>query len=103
MARPLRVLLAGAWRFEIFEASFAAALDRRGVDVRRFSWDAHLGGALGRVQEKWMLPWPAVARATRDLIRAAVEAQPDVVFVWRGTLVDAETARTLRRRTNAIL
>jgi hypothetical protein len=98
-----RVLLAGAWRFDIYERAFAAALERRGVDVHPFSWDGHLRGPLGRAQEKWLLPGPGLARANRDLVRAAVELRPDVIFIWRGTIVDAATVAELRRATGAIL
>jgi spore maturation protein CgeB len=103
MTAPLRVLLAGAWRFEIYEAAFAAALERRGVDVRRFSWDPHLRGVMGRVQEKWMLPGPDIARVNRDLLVAAADARPDVVLIWRGTVVDRATVEALRGRTGAVL
>jgi hypothetical protein len=97
------VLLAGAWRFEIYEAAFAAALERRGVAVHRFSWDGHLRGPIGRAQEKWLLPGPGLARANRDLVRAAVALRPEVIFIWRGTIVDAGTVRALRRATGAML
>jgi spore maturation protein CgeB len=103
MSADVRVLLAGAWRFEIYEAAFAAALARHGVDVQPFSWDGHLQGLLGRAQEKWLLPGPGLMRANRDLVRAAVAFRPDVILVWRGTIVDAATIRELRRRTGALL
>jgi glycosyltransferase involved in cell wall biosynthesis len=98
-----RVLLAGAWRFEIYEAAFAAALERRGVEVHPFSWHGHLRGRLGRAQEKWLLPGPALARANRDLVSAAARLRPDVIFIWRGTIVDAGTVAGLRRATGAML
>lgn len=103
MPISLRVLLAGRWEFDIYEAAFAAALERQGVTVQRLAWHQHLRGSLGRLQEKWNLPGPALASINRDIIRAAIESKPDVVFVWRGSVVEAKTVERVGAETGAVL
>ncbi len=103
MAGSLRVLLAGRWQFDIYEPAFAAALERQGVTVRKLAWHHHVRGALGRAQEKWNLPGPALASINRDIVRAAIEMKPDVLFVWRGSVVDAKTVERVGAETGAVL
>jgi glycosyltransferase involved in cell wall biosynthesis len=100
---PLRILLAGVGRSFNYEEAFAEALSRHGAVVHRFSWDRFLRGALGRMQEKWALPGASLPLLNRALLAAAVELQPDVVFVWRGTMIRRNTLERIRARTGALL
>lgn len=103
MAVSLQVLLAGRWQFDMYEPAFAAALERQGATVRRLAWHQHVRRALGRVQEKWNLMGPALASINRDIVRAAIDSKPDVLFVWRGSVVDSKTIEQVGAETGALL
>ena len=99
----MRLLLAGSWQYYIYEAACAEALERLGVQVERFAWGSYFSGILGQAQAKWVFPSPAMLRLNRDFLCYAVAAQPDVVFVWRGTHILPETLHAIRSRTGALL
>jgi hypothetical protein len=99
----IKLLLAGAWKYAIYQSACAEALERLGVEVERFAWNSYFAGPLGRAQEKWVVPGPAMRRLNRDLLRSVVDYQPDVVFIWNGTHIQLETLRAIRRYTGALL
>src|SRR6266851_602414 len=99
----MRVLLAGGWRYAIYEEAFSSALQRKGVEVVPFSWTPYLTGPVGRWQEKWALSGLAAARLNRALLSTATQLKPDVVFVWRGTVITPATVRRIRAETSALL
>jgi hypothetical protein len=99
----MKILLAGAWQFDFYESACAEALKKMGVEVAGFSWQPYFRGNFGKVQLKWVLPGPAVAKLNRDLLAEVRHYKPDVVLVWRGTHILPKTLRTIRQRTGALL
>jgi spore maturation protein CgeB len=105
----MKLLLAGNWRYEWYEAACAEALRRLGVEVIPFCFAPFFGGYggwgyPGRVEEALpVLPGPALIRLNRALYRATQRHRPDWVWIWRGTHVLPFTLRVIRQRTRARL
>ena len=107
----MKILIAGDWHSELHEEAVFQALRQLGHEVLRFSWHEYFrptGGAfrlidhiLKRAQNRYLVG-PLVARINRDLIARIAETQPEVVFVYRGTHITAQTLRAIRRRFPAI-
>jgi spore maturation protein CgeB len=101
----VRILVAGDWHSELHEEAVFGALRKLGHEVERFVWHRYFGGAsiapltglAQRVQDKFLLG-PLLGRINRDFIAAAESFRPQLVFVYRGTHVQATSLVTLKRR-----
>jgi spore maturation protein CgeB len=101
----MRILVAGDWHSDLHEEVVLRSLRRLGHEVAGFKWHGYfaaepgpgeaLHGLLLRAQNKFVAG-PVLARIHRDFVAAAVEFRPDIVFVYRGTHIDAEALRALR-------
>ncbi len=100
----MKVLIAGDWHSELHEEAVYQALRQLGHEVFRFSWHEYfhpvegwLGVAddlLKRVQNKYLVG-PLLARINRDLLMRVAEVKPEMVFVYRGTHITAQTLRAI--------
>jgi hypothetical protein len=99
----LRWLLAGAWDWNHFEEASANALQRLGQTVVPFRWSPFFDGLGGRAERKWTIVGPATRRMNAALQRAIRESEPDVVLVWRGTHVLAQTLAVARRASRFLI
>jgi spore maturation protein CgeB len=83
----------------------ADALRRLGHDVEPFAWHRYVaagnagrpGGLLRRAQNKYLVG-PLMRRINRDLLESMTVARPDLLFVYRGTHIMADTLRMIRAR-----
>lgn len=100
----MKVLIVGDWHSELHEEAVYGALIKLGHEPLRFAWCQYfqpvgLAGKLGmpllKAQNKYMIG-PLVDRLNRDLAKKVEFEQPDMIFVYRGTHVYAETLRTMR-------
>lgn len=99
----MRVLVAGDWHSDLHEEVVLRSLRRLGHEVSGFKWHNYFAAGAGaglrslslRAQNKFVAG-PALARINRDFVAAALQFQPDVVFVYRGTHIEAATLRALR-------
>lgn len=93
----MKVLVAGNWWSELHEATVEGALKALGHEVHRFAWDSYFWkqGLFARAQNKFLFG-PRLARLNRDLVAATRELAPDLVFVYRGTHVLAESIEAMR-------
>lgn len=99
----MKILLAGDWRYDIYERACANALSHLGADVKGFAWNRYFRSLLGQVQAKWLFPGPLIFQLNYDLLRFAKEVMPDVIFIWRGTHILPQTLRKLKKVTGSIL
>lgn len=99
----MKVLLAGGYRYSIYEEACAGALESLGTEVARFSWSRHFAGLAGRVEQRLVLPLWRTLQFERDLLAEAALSRPDVVWVWRGTQVRPQLLRRLKQETGALL
>jgi spore maturation protein CgeB len=103
----VRILVAGDWHSELHEASVYLAFRTLGHDVSRFSWHEyfHTGNGWGRAlediakraQNKFVLG-PLLTHINRDFVSCVDSLRPDMVFVYRGTHITAESLRTVKAR-----
>ena len=96
--KPLRILLAGNYSFPCYEKACADALDKIGCDVIRFSWSRYFIPLRGRIENYFAWSGPATRAANRELIDSVRQCEADAVIVWRGTHVDREALRHIRRQ-----
>jgi len=100
-ARPypyqMKILLAGDWRWPIYEQAFSRALSELGQEVIPFHFKNFFAGPVGYCQSAVPLPGPALLKLNRRLLETAKSRRPDVVLVWRGTHVLPRTIARLNR------
>lgn len=94
----MRILLAGAWRWPWYEEACARGLRELGHEVFRFSWTGGLGWIGMRI-----LLGPQFQTLNQKLIGMVAEIHPDVLFVYRGTCITAETLREVREKSPATI
>lgn len=95
---PMKILIAGNWRWCQHETAFAAALSKMGHEVVPFSFHKHFQGILGYYQSALPLPGPALWQLNRALLANVRGNNPDVVLVWRGTHIVPRTLRLIKAR-----
>lgn len=97
--------MAGDWHSDLHEEVAADALAALNCTVTRFKWHRYFhshgshfkpGSLLLRAQNKFMIG-PALWALNRDLIATAEQVLPDIVFIYRGSHITAETLRAIRR------
>lgn len=101
----MKVLVAGDWHSELHEEAVSSALDTLEHQVVRFQWHQYFeagSDAAGRIRHYWKraqnkyLFGPLVRRLNTDLIALAEAERPDIVFVYRGTHVFADTLKAIK-------
>jgi spore maturation protein CgeB len=92
----MRLVLAGAWKYKIYEEACANALARLGIEVIPFSWGKYFDSFIGRIENKWTLPGPRTFALNHDFISAANATNPEVILVWRGTHIWPSSLKRVR-------
>ena len=101
----MRVLVAGDWHSDLHETEVCKSLRRLGHEALEFKWfhyfafDANkqrsLGAIVKRFQNKFV--WgPLIGQINRDFLAQVRQQKPDVIFVYRGTHLTAQTLQTVR-------
>lgn len=91
----MKMMIAGAWRWPIYEESFSRGLIANGVEVYPFSTTPFFDGLLGKEQSALPLPGPALLKLNRRLLKEAKRVQPDWILFWRPTHILPSTLRAL--------
>lgn len=104
----MKILLAGDWRFDIYEAALAEGLIQNGHEVVPFRWGEQIVSArgwraTGAALQRRLRAGPLIAHINDALVDAAVACSPFAVFVFRGDLILPSTFRALRRRVPEIV
>jgi spore maturation protein CgeB len=99
----LKVLVAGDWHSGLHEEPVSRALRLLGHETICFKWHTYferqddtsdIGNVLLRLQNKYLIG-PSFNKLNADLIAQAVEFQPDLIFIYRGTHITAATLRQI--------
>lgn len=101
----MRILVAGDWHSDLHEQEVLRSLTRLGHEVGEFKWHHYfsfkpdastsLAALFKRAQNKYVIG-PAVSRINRDFVSKAIEFRPDVVFVYRGTHIEAKALQAVK-------
>lgn len=109
----MKILVAGDWHSELHEEAVAHALQTLGHVVERFAWHDYFkaaGHSLAsrvfglwlRAQNKYL--WGGrIVQMNNDLVNLARHAQPDAIFIYRGTHVLPKTLRCLREAVPGVV
>jgi spore maturation protein CgeB len=102
----MRVLVAGDWHSDLHETEVCKSLSRLGHEALEFKWFQYFkfdtskprswGALIKRVQSKFVAG-PLIDRINRDFLAQVRKQQPDLIFVYRGTHITAQTLQTIRR------
>lgn len=107
----MRILIAGDWHSELHEEAVHGAFRQLGHEALKFSWHQYFkphgawgraGSLLLRAQNKYLCG-PAIDRLNGDLIERVVAAQPELLFIYRGSHIYPETLRTIRRVSPSVI
>jgi spore maturation protein CgeB len=105
----LKILIVGDWHSELHEATVYKAFKSLGHEVLKFAWHDYfiprnwLDAFYKKLQNR-LITGPIVQKLNIDLIKAAAEFVPDMIFVYRGTHIAAETLEKIKHQhPNVIL
>ena len=98
----MRILIAGDWHSELHEEAVYNAFKKLGHEVSRFAWHDYFKpsnriDALNKKIQNKFIAGPIVWKINRDLIRTAKEFVPDMIFVYRGTHITAQTLKKIKQ------
>jgi spore maturation protein CgeB len=87
----VKILLAGDWHSTIHEKPLAEAFSKLGHEVVRYGWAPEFrGNVLKRAQGKFLVG-PVLHGINRALQECVRREEPELVFVYRGTPIFAQT------------
>ncbi|WP_443627724.1 CgeB family protein [Candidatus Njordibacter sp. Uisw_002] len=102
----MKILIAGDWHSDLHEEELCKSFKRFGHQVVPFKWSqyfshnkstlAWLTAITDRIQNKFLFG-PTVHRINRDFIKITIRSKPDIIFIYRGTHIYANTIRELKR------
>jgi spore maturation protein CgeB len=87
----MKIMIVGAWAWPQYEDAFARGLCDSGVVVSALSTSNFFKGFLGRIQQKIILPGPALLSLNRAVVVAVKKRKPDLVLFWRPTFILPKT------------
>lgn len=104
MKNSLKIMVVGDWHSELHEAAIFQAFQKLGHEVSKFGWHDYFKPAKGlvdrvgkRIQNRFLIG-PIIRKLNQDLIKAAGEIVPDVIFVYRGTHITAGTLKKIKKQ-----
>lgn len=92
----MKMVLAGAWQWPIYQQSCADALSKLGVEVIPFKWNSYFKGVLGRFEAHTLIGVTRIPRLNNDLIELCQVEKPDVLFVWSAMHLKNETLEKIK-------
>lgn len=99
-----RILLGGIWVLAWHQAACAAALEKLGCEVCKVSWKDYFFQHEQMTRNSWwtglqyrFMVGPLVHKLNQDLLNAAQQFQPEIVWLHQGQHVFPKTIRQLRQ------
>lgn len=102
------VLMVGNFLFEMYERAFADAFVELGHDVDEFRQSEYFTaeGGLEKLYRKFQDKYhigPCVRKMNKDLVKKCQAKKYDLVFIYRGVMVWAETIRKIRQNGAVVM
>jgi len=100
----MKLLMAGDWQSDIFEEPLAQAFEKCGIEIICFKWYLNFSNyadkgflykILSKIQDKYMIGY-LVKRLNRDLLSIIKKYQPKILFLYRGSHIEANTLKKIR-------
>lgn len=101
----MKILIVGDWHSELHEEAVFNAFKKLGHESFKFAWHQYFepkGWAKRftrlflKAQNKY-IAGPVVSQLNHDLFDFALQVQPDMIFIYRGTHIYAKTVKRLHR------
>lgn len=99
----MKIVFAGAWQYDMYEAAFAQALERLGIDVIPCSLAPKNNRLLSRFEFKYTFMGPHLRQIQEDLLAEIDKSHPDLVLIWLGASIFPETLQAIKQRGNITL
>jgi hypothetical protein len=93
--------MAGDWKSDIFEEPLAQAFEKCGIENIRFKWHHNFSNyadkgflykILSKIQDNYMIGY-LVNRLNRELLSIIKNYQPKILFLYRGSHIEANTLK----------
>lgn len=90
----MKLAIAGAWRWPMYQKACGDALESLGVEVVGFSWADDFKGVIGCFETHTLIPVKCIPKLNRGLLKFCIEESPDVILIWgcrhlyNSTLID---------------
>ncbi len=99
----MKILVAGSFKYPLYDEACANALEKLGCEVLRFRWQRYYGnGIFAKMQQRW-LTGPGIVKLNSDILHFAQKHQPNLIFITRGVPIWPETLRKVKKYTNTSL
>lgn len=99
----MKILIVGDWHSELHEEAVYNAFKALGHEVLKFAWHVYFKpanriDAFGKKFQNRFIIGPIIRKLNRDLIKATAGFAPDMVFVYRGTHIAADTLKKIKQQ-----
>lgn len=98
------ILIVGSWKSDLHERALCRAFSDLGHKCSGYAWDEYLD--TGRTQsalkshlvkmQRRLVAGPLINRINNNLLRVACKLRPDIIFIYRGVYIYAETLVRLK-------
>lgn len=98
----MKILVVGDWHSNLHEEALFQAFKKLGHQVEAFSWHQYfqssnwLSHIYRRTQYKYIIG-PIINKLNRDLVEKVYQVKPEMVFIYRGTHILADTLNQLKK------
>jgi spore maturation protein CgeB len=98
----LKILVVGDWHSDLHEEAVANAFESLGHNVVKFAWHHYfraetlLERFIFKIQNRFLIG-PIVQKINNDLFNKVLVAEPDFVFIYRGTHIKRETLLRIKQ------
>lgn len=99
----MKIALVGAWQYEMYEASFATALKRLGVEVEPIESPLFTRSLMQSVEYKYGLRGLYSRRDHANIISRLKHARADVTLIWLGAHVFPQTIAEIRNKSGGMV
>lgn len=99
----MKIMIAGAFQYAIYEPAMAKALVQLGHKVVEFAWSGYFHGEMGRWEQSLGIMGIQSRQMNLALLNTCQRHRPDVVWIWRGTNVSARVLRAIKQETGTKL
>lgn len=92
----MNVLLAGHFKYSFYEEAMVESLERLGNEVETFTWKDDFKIGIGRLEMAFTFPLYKAFVMNLKLVTKVINVKPEVIIVFRGTLVFPNTVKFLK-------
>jgi spore maturation protein CgeB len=92
----MKIIVAGAWGYHIYEEALHDAFIKLGLETYKFSWQK-TESASDRKSFKYLIG-PCIKKINKELLAEASRIKPDLIFIYRGTHIYPKTIKKLTQK-----